>query len=182
MRVTEQELDGLLVLEPQVHQDARGFFLESFNQQAFEKATGITARFVQDNHSRSSGGVLRGLHYQNPVAQGKLVRCVRGSMVGVAVDLRRGSPSFGTHAMVELSEENFRQFWVPEGFAHGFMVTSDRADLFYKTTDYYSPEDSHVLAWDDPDLAIPWPLHGKEPSLSESDSSGSALADAVVFT
>jgi len=181
MRATHHEIDGLMVVDPEVHQDSRGFFLESFNQQAFGHATGVDATFVQDNHSRSSKGVLRGLHYQSPQPQGKLVRCVRGSVFDVAVDIRASSPTFGKVAVVELSEENHRQLWVPEGFAHGFLVTSDVADVLYKTTGYYSPGSSHTIAWDDPDLAIPWPLGGEKPILSSGDSAGVALVDAVLF-
>src|SRR5665811_325351 len=161
--------------------DSRGFFLESFNQQAFVEATGVQAEFVQDNHSRSARGVLRGLHYQSPQPQGKLVRCARGAVFDVAVDIRSSSSTFGKAAVLELSEENFRQLWIPEGFAHGFLVTSDVAEILYKTTDYYAPESSHTIAWDDPDIGIPWPLDGDQPILSSGDSNGTALADAALF-
>ena len=181
MRVTQHQVEGLVVINPEVHEDSRGFFVESFNQRAFEQATGVEADFVQDNHSRSTKGVLRGLHYQLPQAQGKLVRCARGSVIDVVVDIRASSPTFGKSVVMELSEDNFRQLWVPEGFAHGFLVTSDVADLLYKTTDYYTPESSHTIAWDDSELGIAWPLDGAQPIVSTGDAKGATLADAVLF-
>ncbi|MFG5406753.1 dTDP-4-dehydrorhamnose 3,5-epimerase [Piscinibacter sakaiensis] len=159
MQVIPTEIEGVLVLEPKVFGDARGFFMESFNQQAFDAAVGAPVNFVQDNHSRSARGVLRGLHFQTGEhAQGKLVRVVRGRVFDVAVDIRRGSPTFGRWVGVELSEDNHRQLWVPPGLAHGFLVTSDSADFLYKTTAYYAPQAEGAVRWDDPELAIAWPL------------------------
>ena len=157
MKVIETAIPDLLILEPKVFGDARGFFMESFNARRFHEATGLNVDFVQDNHSRSAKGVLRGLHYQIQQAQGKLVRVVRGSVFDVAVDLRRSSPTFGQWVGVTLSEENNRQFWIPPGFAHGFLVTSDSADFLYKTTDYYAPEHERSLAWNDPAVGAQWP-------------------------
>ena len=150
MNVIQTAIPGLLILEPKVFGDARGFFMESYNAKAFHDATGLAPNFVQDNHSRSGKGVLRGLHYQIEQAQGKLVRVTRGSVFDVAVDLRKASPTFGQWAGVELSEENNRQLWIPPGFAHGFLVTSDSADFLYKTTDYYAPQFERSLLWNDP--------------------------------
>lgn len=170
MKAIPTAIPDVLVIEPRVFGDARGFFFESFNQQAFDEATGTSYRFVQDNHSRSSRGVLRGLHYQLPPhAQGKLVRVVRGAVWDVAVDIRRGSPTFGQWVGEELSEENQRQLWIPPGFAHGFAVLSDSADFLYKTTDYYDPPSERGIAWDDPRLAIAWPRLGLEWQLSAKD-------------
>jgi dTDP-4-dehydrorhamnose 3,5-epimerase len=180
MKVVPTAIAGLLVLEPKVFGDARGFFFESFNQRVFAEATGVTSGFVQDNHSRSARAVLRGLHYQVQHPQGKLVRVVRGAVFDVAVDLRRSSPTFGRWEGVELSEENQRQFWVPPGFAHGFLVLSDTADFLYKTTDYYAPQHERCIAWNDPALAIAWPA-GIAPVLSAKDALGVALAQAEVF-
>jgi len=175
-------IPDVLVLEPKVFGDERGFFFESFNQRAWDKKTGLKTTFVQDNHSRSTQGVLRGLHYQlPPVAQGKLVRCVVGEVFDVAVDLRKNSPFFGKWVGVRLSAENKRQFWVPEGFAHGFLVLSDVAELLYKATAYYAPEYERCLAWNDPDLGVEWPIKG-QPVLSEKDACGSLLAQADVFS
>ena len=157
MNIIPTAIADVLLIEPRVFGDARGFFFESFNQQAFHAATGTDVHFVQDNHSRSARGVLRGLHYQLPPhAQGKLVRVVRGSVWDVAVDVRRGSPTFGRFEAVELSEENRKQFYVPEGFAHGFRVLTDIADFHYKCTDFYAPGDEYGILWNDPSLAIPW--------------------------
>lgn len=181
MKVLETPIAGLLVLEPRVFGDARGFFLESWNERTFREATGVTQPFVQDNHSRSAQGVLRGLHYQLQQPQGKLVRVVRGSVFDVAVDLRRASPTFGHWHGVELSEDNHRQLWVPPGFGHGFLVTSPSADFLYKTTDYYAPQHERCVRWDDPALAIDWPLGGAAPVLSDKDRQGRLLADAEVF-
>lgn len=181
MKVIETAIPDLLILEPKVFGDARGFFMESFNARSFQEATGLNVDFVQDNHSRSAKGVLRGLHYQIQQAQGKLVRVVRGSVFDVAVDLRKGSPTFGKWEGVELSEENNRQFWIPPGFAHGFLVTSESADFLYKTTDYYAPEHERSLAWNDPDVGVEWPLDG-EPLLSAKDLAGKSLAECESFS
>lgn len=181
LKVTATEIPGVLILEPRVFGDERGFFLESFNQRAFNQATGMDVQFVQDNHSRSAKGVLRGLHYQvAPHAQGKLVRVVRGSVFDVAVDIRPGSATFGKWVGVELSEENHRQVWIPPGLAHGFLVTSASADFIYKTTDYYEPAAERCIAWNDPTLAIDWPLQGMAPALSSKDSLAPPLSDAVI--
>ncbi len=182
MRVTPTALPEVLIIEPKVFGDPRGFFFESFNQKAFNDATGLDAKFVQDNHSRSTKGVLRGLHYQIRQPQGKLVRVVRGSVFDVAVDIRKSSPHFGRWVGVELSEENHRQLWVPPGFAHGFLVTSDTADFLYKTTDYYAPEFERCLAWNDPRVGVEWPLAGVAPQLSGKDQAGAMLMNAEVFS
>ncbi len=183
MKVIETAIPGLLILEPKVFGDVRGFFMESYNAKVFGDATGLAPDFVQDNHSRSAKGVLRGLHYQIEQAQGKLVRAVRGSVFDVAVDLRRSSPTFGQWAGVELSEDNHRQLWIPPGFAHGFLVTSESADFLYKTTDYYAPQHERSLAWNDPTVGVAWPLHllGGAPLLSAKDVAGKALADCETF-
>ena len=181
MKVIATAIPAVLIIEPKVFGDSRGFFFESFNQRAFNDATGLNASFVQDNHSRSGKGVLRGLHYQIQQPQGKLVRVVRGAVFDVSVDLRNSSPHFGRWVGVELTEVNHRQVWVPPGFAHGFLVTSDSADFLYKTTDYYAPEFERCVAWDDPSLAIAWPLAGHPPQISIKDQSGVLLADAQVF-
>jgi dTDP-4-dehydrorhamnose 3,5-epimerase len=180
MNVIQTGIPGLLILEPKVFGDARGFFMESFNARAFQEATGLDVHFVQDNHSRSAKGVLRGLHYQIEQAQGKLVRVVRGSVFDVAVDLRKASPTFGKWNGVELSEENSRQLWIPPGFAHGFLVTSESADFLYKTTDYYAPQFERSLAWNDPTVGVAWPLTG-EPQLSAKDVAGKPLAECETF-
>jgi len=171
---------GPLLLTPRVFGDERGFFFESWNQQAFNAAAGDTA-FVQDNHSRSARGVLRGLHYQLQQPQGKLVRVTSGVVFDVAVDLRRASPTFGQWHGVELSGENKRQFWVPAGFAHGFVVLSESADFLYKTTDFYAPQHERCIAWNDPTLAIDWHLGGIEPTLSAKDLAGLRFEQAEVF-
>lgn len=180
MKATATAIPEVLVLEPKVFGDARGFFYESFNQKTFMQATGLDVTFVQDNHSRSARGVLRGLHYQIRQPQGKLVRVVRGAVFDVAVDLRRSSPTFGKWAGVELSEENTRQLWIPAGFGHGFIVTSESADFLYKATDYYAPEHERSVAWDDPIVGIAWP-EGLSPLLSEKDKRGVSLSAAEVF-
>lgn len=180
MQVIRSELPGVLVLEPKVFGDARGFFYESFNARAFEQATGLACEFVQDNHSRSQRGVLRGLHYQVQQAQGKLVRVTAGEVFDVVVDLRSSSPSFGRWLGVHLSAENKRQVWIPEGFAHGFLVLSEVAEFLYKTTDYYAPEHERCIRWDDPTLAIDWPLDGP-PQLSAKDQAGLAFSAADLF-
>ncbi|QIM53994.1 dTDP-4-dehydrorhamnose 3,5-epimerase [Hydrogenophaga crocea] len=176
LKVTPTAIPDVLILEPRVFSDARGFFFESFNQRAFNEATGLDLTFVQDNHSRSAKGVLRGLHYQLPPhEQGKLVRVVRGSVFDVAVDIRRGSATFGRWVGVALSEENQRQLWIPPGLAHGFLVTSESADFLYKTTSYYAPHAERCLAWNDPMLAINWPLG--EVLLSTKDKAGGRFSD-----
>ena len=181
MQATPTAIPEVLIIEPRVFGDARGFFFESYNARAFAQATGLDLNFVQDNHSRSARGVLRGLHYQLKQAQGKLVRVVRGSVYDVAVDVRKSSPTFGRWVGVELSESNQRQMWVPAGFAHGFLVTSDSADFLYKTTDYYAPEHERCIAWNDPAIGIEWPLGGGVPALSAKDQLGVTLAQAEVF-
>lgn len=181
MKVVSTSIADLLILEPEVFGDARGFFMESFNARTFADVSGLEVDFVQDNHSRSQRGVLRGLHYQLSQPQGKLVRVVSGRVFDVAVDMRRSSPTFGRWAGVELSEENHRQFWVPAGFAHGFVVLSETADFLYKTTDYYAPEHERCLAWDDPAVGVEWPLEGIEPLLSAKDRVGKSLAEADTF-
>jgi dTDP-4-dehydrorhamnose 3,5-epimerase len=182
MKVTTTELPGVLVLEPRVFGDARGFFMESFNQRAFNEAVGQDVQFVQDNHSRSSRGVLRGLHYQLPPhAQGKLVRVTAGKVWDVAVDLRRGSATFGRWFGTELSGENHRQMWIPPGFAHGFVVLSDSADFLYKTTDYYAPQAERSVRWNDPTLQIAWPKLDIEFALSGKDAAAPELSSTEVF-
>jgi dTDP-4-dehydrorhamnose 3,5-epimerase len=181
MKVVATNLPEVLILEPKVHGDSRGFFLESFNEQTFANAVGHNPHFVQDNHSRSAKGVLRGLHLQRePHAQGKLVRVTAGSVFDVAVDMRRSSANFGKWAGVELSADNFRQLWIPPGFAHGFLVLSDSADFLYKTTDYYAPASEVTLRWDDPEIGIFWPLsRGEAPSLSTRDAAAPLLRDTL---
>jgi dTDP-4-dehydrorhamnose 3,5-epimerase len=178
--VVPTALPDVLVLEPNVFRDGRGLFFESFNASDFQRVTGLTRTFVQDNHSRSLKGVLRGLHYQIQHPQGKLVRVVEGEVFDVAVDLRRRSPTFGKSVAVRLSAENRRQIWVPEGFAHGFVVVSDSADVLYKTTDYWHPQHERSLLWSDAALAIEWPLDGA-PQLSDKDAAGMRLDDADLF-
>ena len=180
MKVIPTAIPDVLLIEPKVFGDARGFFFESFNQKAFAQATGLDLNFVQDNHSRSGRGVLRGLHYQIQQPQGKLVRVVRGSVFDVAVDLRKSSPTFGQWVGAELSEDNHRQLWVPPGFAHGFVVTSDSADFLYKTTDYYAPQHERCIVWNDPAIGIQWPL-AEPPQLSAKDQAGVSLAQAELF-
>jgi len=179
MEVTATQHPEVLLLRPRVFGDARGFFFESYNRRAFADA-GIAAEFVQDNHSRSAKGVLRGLHYQIRQPQGKLVRVVAGEVFDVAVDLRRGSPHFGRVATMRLSADGHEMAWIPPGFAHGFLVLSDYAEFLYKTTDYYAPDAERCLAWNDPELAIPWPLDGT-PLLSAKDQAGLPLAACEVF-
>lgn len=184
MKVTRTAVADALLLEPKVFGDARGFFLESYNKRLFHEATGLDVEFVQDNHSRSGRGVLRGLHYQLHQPQGKLVRVVRGRVFDVAVDIRRSSPTFGRWVGAELSEENHVQFWVPPGFAHGFVVLSESADFLYKTTDYYAPQHERCIAWDDPEIGIDWGLAAAgigEPLLSAKDRSGLPLSRAELF-
>lgn len=182
MKVTPTAIPGVLVIEPRVFGDGRGFFFESFNQRVFEESTGVSTAFVQDNQSRSSRGVLRGMHYQLHRPQGKLVRVVRGAVFDVAVDVRRSSPNFGQWIGVELSEDNHRQLWVPPGFAHGFLVLSETADFLYKTTEYYAPLFERCIAWNDADIGINWPDAGVGPSLSAKDQLGLQLVAAEVFS
>ena len=174
MNIIKTKLSDCIIIEPKVYGDDRGFFLETFQAERYA-TVGITLPFVQDNHSRSSKGVLRGLHFQKTKPQGKLVRVVRGEVYDVAVDIRLGSPTYGRWEAVVLSEDNKKQFWVPPGFAHGFMVISDFADFEYKCTDYYDPTDEGSLLWNDPDLNIPWPI--KSPLLSEKDALAPLLAN-----
>ncbi|WP_137821430.1 dTDP-4-dehydrorhamnose 3,5-epimerase [Pseudomonas sp. D(2018)] len=180
MRATPTAIPEVLILEPKIFGDERGFFYESFNARTFAEATGIKREFVQDNHSRSQRGVLRGLHYQLQQPQGKLVRVTQGEVFDVVVDLRRSSPNFGKWAGIVLSADNKRQLWVPEGFAHGFVVLSEYAEFLYKTTDYYAPEHERCIRWDDPDLAIDWPL-AEAPQLSAKDKAGVNFKDADLF-
>lgn len=185
MRISDDQTGptGVLLLEPKVFEDDRGFFLESFNQTAFEDLVGAPISFVQDNHSMSARGVLRGLHYQlPPSAQGKLVRVTRGTVFDVAVDIRRTSPTFGDWAGYELSEDNFRQLWVPEGFAHGFLALTNSAEVQYKTTAYYEPDTDRSIRWDDPAIGIEWPHDGITPIVSTKDAAAPNLSDAEVFS
>ena len=182
MKVTRTAIEGVLILEPKVFGDARGFFMESFNQKVFDEAVGGDVGFVQDNHSRSTKGVLRGLNYQLPPhAQGKLVRVAQGSVFDVAVDIRRGSATFGQWVGIELSDENQRQLWLPAGMAHGFLVTSDSADFLYKTSDYYTPQAEGCVLWSDPALAITWPDVGGAPRLAAKDAAAPPLSKATLF-
>jgi len=181
MRVTPTAIPEVRIVEPEVFGDARGFFFESFNRQKLEAALSRPLEFVQDNHSLSNRGVLRGLHYQLPRPQGKLVRVVRGEVFDVAVDLRRGSPTFGRWVGERLSAENKRQLWVPEGMAHGFLVLSESAEFLYKTTDYYAPEHERCIRWDDPQLAVAWPDAGTPPKVSAKDEKGLGFAEAPAF-
>jgi dTDP-4-dehydrorhamnose 3,5-epimerase len=181
MTVIRTALPEVLIVEPKVFGDSRGFFFESFNQRAWQEATGTREHFVQDNHSRSSMGVLRGLHYQLQQPQGKLVRVVVGEIYDVAVDIRKSSPNFGRWIGVRLSAQNKRMLWVPAGFAHGFLVVSEFAECLYKTTDYYAPPHERSILWNDPKLAIDWPLSGVTPMLSAKDQAGKPLAEAEVY-
>ena len=180
MKVIPTEIPDVLIIEPQVYGDDRGFFLESFNQKDFREKTGVNTTFVQDNHSMSLKNVLRGLHYQIPNPQGKLVRVVSGSVFDVAVDARKSSPTFGQWVSCVLSAENKRIFWVPEGFAHGFLVLSDRAEFLYKTTNYYYPQYEKTILWNDADLGIDWPLE-TPPILSPKDQAGQPFKSVEVF-
>ncbi|MBC7488886.1 MAG: dTDP-4-dehydrorhamnose 3,5-epimerase [Glaciimonas sp.] len=181
MKVTPLAIPDVVLLEPKVFGDERGFFFESFNQTQFEIAIGMQVTFVQDNHSCSTKGVLRGLHYQIQQPQGKLVRVVQGEVFDVAVDIRKSSPTFGQWVGEILSADNKRQLWVPEGFAHGFMVLTETAEFLYKTTNCYAPEFERCIAWNSPTLAIRWPAMAVAPKLSAKDAAGSQLADAEVF-
>ncbi len=180
MKIVATDLPEVLIIEPTVFGDERGFFYESFNAKKFAAFTGIDVQFVQDNHSKSAHNVLRGLHYQIQQAQGKLVRVTAGAVFDVAVDLRRSSPNFGKWTGVTLSAENHRQMWIPVGFAHGFIVTSESAEFLYKTTDFWAPEHERCLRWDDPTVAINWPLSAA-PSLSAKDKEGRSLQDIETF-
>ena len=180
MQIQATPIPDVLIVEPKVFGDERGFFFESFNQKVWEEKTGLQTAFVQDNHSRSARNVLRGLHYQIQHPQGKLVRVTAGEVFDVAVDIRRGSPTFGRWVGVTLSAENKRQLWIPEGFAHGFLVLSEVAEFLYKTTDYWAQEYERSIIWNDPDLAIEWPLTG-EPMLARKDAEGKALCNAELF-
>ena len=181
MKATRLAIPDVVLIEPKVFGDSRGFFFESFNQKAFDEATGTNHQFVQDNHSRSSKGVLRGLHYQIQQPQGKLVRVVQGAVFDVAVDIRKSSPTFGQWVGEVLSEENHCQLWVPPGFAHGFFVLSESAEFLYKTTDYYAPQFERCISWNDPDIAIVWPALQQAPTLSVKDQQGLQLSHAEVF-
>lgn len=180
MKVSATTIPGVLIIEPKVFGDERGFFFESFNKKVFQKETGIKADFVQDNHSKSAKGVLRGLHYQVEQTQGKLVRVTSGKVLDVVVDIRKSSKTFGLWFSIIISAENKLQLWVPEGFAHGFVVLSDSAEFLYKTTDYYAPEHERCIHWGDTDLAIDWQYDGK-PLVSEKDEGGMAFKDAELF-
>ncbi len=182
MKVTPTSIPEVLLIEPKIFGDERGFFFESYNERSFADATGVNARFVQDNHSRSAHNVLRGLHYQIQQPQGKLIRVISGSVFDVAVDLRRSSSTFGKWTATVLSSENKRMLWIPPGFAHGFLVTSEDAEFLYKTTDYWAPAHERCLGWNDPALAINWPLQGSVPTVSAKDQQGRALCDAELFT
>ncbi len=181
MNVIATQLPEVLIIEPKVFGDERGFFYESFNARAFNQATGLRPQFVQDNHSRSQQGVLRGLHYQIDNPQGKLVRVTAGEVLDIAVDIRRSSMTFGQWVGVRLSGSNFRQLWIPEGFAHGFLVLSESAEFLYKTTDFYTPAAERCIRWDDPELAIDWQLDGLAPQLSTKDRQGKRLSEADLF-
>ena len=181
MNIIETDIEGVLIIEPRVFGDERGFFMETWNEGAFKEA-GLDLTFVQDNHSRSQKGVLRGLHFQNPGPQGKLVRVTNGAVFDVAVDLREGSPTFGKWAGVKLSAENKRMFWVPEGFAHGFLTLADDTDFLYKCTAPYAPGSEHTLAWNDPGVGIDWPVANLDPIISEKDAKGLSLSDVPVFS
>ncbi len=178
--VTPSKLAGILILEPEVWKDERGFFLESFNERDFFKSTGVSTSFIQDNHSRSKKGVLRGLHYQIKQPQGKLVRVTRGEVFDVAVNLQRNSPDFGKWVGTILNETNQRQLWIPPGFAHGFVILSDWADFLYKTTDYFAAEHERIVKWDDPELNIEWPIDF-QPTMSIKDFNAPLLSDAELF-
>jgi len=179
VKVIKTKIPDVLIIEPRVFGDQRGFFFESFNQNTFQEKTGLDVNFVQDNHSRSAKNVLRGLHYQVKQPQGKLVRVVAGEVFDVVVDIRKDSPTFGQWDGIHLSAENKKMFWVPAGFAHGFLVLSETAEFLYKTTDYYAPEYERCIAWNDESLNIDWPIDG-QPELSEKDKLGMKLSEAIV--
>jgi len=181
MQVVATAIPDLLIIEPKVFGDDRGFFYESFNQRRFTEMTGVSDSFVQDNHSKSARNVLRGLHYQIRQPQGKLVRVIAGEVLDIAVDIRKSSPNFGNWVSVKLSAENKKMLWIPKGFAHGFVVLSDSAEFLYKTTDYWAPEHERSIVWNDPDLAIDWQLGGATPLLSAKDQAGKFLREAETF-
>ena len=181
MNVIPTEIPDVLLIEPKVFGDERGFFFESFNEKNFAEKTGVNLKFVQDNHSRSAKGVLRGLHYQIEQAQGKLLRTVVGEIFDVAVDIRKNSPTFGKWVGYLLTAENKRQLWIPAGFAHGFLVVSEVAEVLYKTTDYYAPQYERSIIWNDPDIGIQWPIEGITPVLSKKDEAGQILKTAEIF-
>ncbi len=181
MKIIPSDIPDVLIVEPKVFGDARGFFFESFNAKRFAELTGITTPFVQDNHSKSARHVLRGLHYQIKQAQGKLVRAVQGEVLDVAVDIRKSSPTFGKAITIRLSADNKRMLWIPPGFAHGFVVLSETAEFLYKTTDYWAPEHERSILWSDPDLNIDWQLGGVTPLLAAKDQAGARLKEAEVF-
>jgi dTDP-4-dehydrorhamnose 3,5-epimerase len=181
MKIIDTRIPDIKIIEPTVHGDERGFFFESYNQTQFNELLGRELGFVQDNHSKSQRGVLRGLHYQIEQSQGKLVRVTRGEVFDVAVDIRRSSDTFGQWVGARLSAENYHQMWVPEGFAHGFLVLEEDTEFLYKTTEFYAPEHERTIRWDDPELAIEWPLQGLEPRLSEKDKNGNSFASAETF-
>ena len=181
MNVIPTQIPDVLIIEPKVFGDERGFFFESFNHRVFAEKTGVNSEFVQDNHSRSVKNVLRGLHYQMENPQGKLLRVILGEIFDVAVDIRKSSPTFGQSVSCILSAENKRQFWVPPGFAHGFLVLSDIAEVLYKTTEYYAPQHERAILWNDPDLAIAWPLPENNPILSAKDEAGKTLKTADIY-
>ena len=180
MQVTQSPVPDVLIIDPKVHRDDRGFFFESWNQAAFEEHTGLAAKFVQDNHSRSHAGVVRGIHYRFPSPQGKLVRCSLGAVWDVAVDLRRSSPTFAQWFGIELTAENSRQLWIPEGFGHGFVAMGNVAEVQYKTTAFFDAGSERVVAWNDPEVGIAWPVEGA-PILSDKDANAPSLGDADVF-
>ncbi|EGQ9836778.1 dTDP-4-dehydrorhamnose 3,5-epimerase [Vibrio cholerae] len=182
MKITETKLKDVYLIEPKVFEDKRGFFMESFNSHIFRNVIGRDVMFVQDNHSKSSKGVLRGLHYQTQNTQGKLVRVIRGRVLDVAVDLRVNSPTFKKWASFELSEHNKKQLWIPEGFAHGFLTLTDDVEFLYKTTNYYSPEFEASIIWNDPELSIDWTMDASELIISEKDKNGMLLKDAIFFS
>jgi dTDP-4-dehydrorhamnose 3,5-epimerase len=183
LNILHTEIEGMRIIEPRVFGDARGFFMESYNERSFNEALGQELRFVQDNHSRSAHGVLRGLHYQLPPhAQGKLVRVTQGAVFDVAVDLRRSSPSYGRWVGVSLTGENQRMVWLPPGLAHGFLVTGPSADFLYKTTDYYAPQSERCIRWNDPAIGIAWPELGQPPVLAPRDAAAPLLADSDTFS
>jgi dTDP-4-dehydrorhamnose 3,5-epimerase len=181
MKISDTAIADVKLIEPRVFGDSRGYFYESFNLRIFEELTGLDVEFVQDNHSLSNRGVLRGLHYQIRQPQGKLVRVTRGRVFDVAVDIRRSSPDFGKWVGQYLSAENFHQLWIPPGFAHGFVVLEDNTEFLYKTTDYWAPEHERSIRWDDPDIAVEWPTEGIELVLSDKDTEGTPFADAELF-
>ena len=181
MQITPTPIRDVLILEPKVFGDSRGFFLESWNEKTFQETTGLDVHFVQDNHSRSQKGVLRGLHYQLQHPQGKLVWVTQGCVLDVAVDLRQSSPTFGKHVTIELSGENHKQIWIPQGFAHGFVVLSKSADFLYKTTNYYAPQDEQCISWNDPELKIDWRLGNISPQLSAKDQLEQTFRDAPKY-